>query len=109
LFILEGSIIQPDIFSIHYNSDVWGPDDPKLFVPERHTIERHPVAFMAFGVGPRACIGIRFALMEYKMCLAYLLRDYTVLPGEHLEEGFKIHEGFAIQPNAINIKLDKRH
>ncbi|CAF3991065.1 unnamed protein product, partial [Rotaria sordida] len=53
LFIQEvlRSVIQPDILSIHYNSDLWGPDDPNQFVPERHNTERHPVALLAFGVG----------------------------------------------------------
>jgi hypothetical protein len=31
------------------NSNLWDPDDPKLFVLEWHTIEWHPVAFVAFG------------------------------------------------------------
>ncbi|CAF2961446.1 unnamed protein product [Rotaria sp. Silwood2] len=104
----KGTVIQPDIFSIHYNSEIWGPDDPNQFLPERHATERHPLAYLAFGAGPRACIGMRFALMEMKMCLAHLLRNYTVLPGEHLEEGFKLHEIFVIQPDAIYIKLEKR-
>ncbi|CAF1102353.1 unnamed protein product [Adineta steineri] len=106
--IEKGSIIQPDIFTIHYNSDLWGPEDPNQFIPERHSTERHPLALLAFGVGPRSCIGMRFALMEIKMTLAHILRHYTVLPGEHLQEGFQLNEAFVIQPNAINIKLNKR-
>ncbi|CAF1101582.1 unnamed protein product [Adineta steineri] len=106
--IEKGSIIQPDIFTIHYNSDLWGPEDPNQFIPERHSTERHPLALLAFGVGPRSCIGMRFALVEIKMTLAHILRHYTVLPGEHLQEGFQLNEAFVIQPNAINIKLNKR-
>lgn len=108
LFVFEGSVIQPDILSIHYNSDLWGPDDPNQFVPERHDTERHPVALLAFGVGTRKCIGMGFALMEIKMCLTHLLRNYTVLPGEHLEKGFDIKEAFIIQPDAINVQLEER-
>ncbi|CAF0846610.1 unnamed protein product [Adineta steineri] len=107
--IEKGSVIQPDILSVHYNSDLWGPEDPNQFVPERHSTERHPLAFLAFGAGPRSCIGTRFAIMEIKMTLARLLRHYTVLPGEHLQEGFQLNEGVVIQPNAINIKLNKRY
>ncbi|CAF1456723.1 unnamed protein product, partial [Rotaria sordida] len=29
--IEKGFIIQPDIFSIHYNPNLWGPEDPNLF------------------------------------------------------------------------------
>ena len=109
VFIFEGSVIQPDILSIHYNCDLWGPEDPNEFIPERHIRERHPVASLAFGVGSRVCIGMRLALTEMKICLTRLLRNYTVLPGEHLESGFIIKEGFVIQPDAINVKLKERH
>jgi cytochrome P450 len=63
---------------------------------------------MAFGIGPRNCIGMRFALMELKMCLIRLLLQYKILPGDKLEEGFKRQEKFVIQPNAIYVKLEKR-
>ncbi len=103
-----GSVIQPDVFSIHYNSDLWGPEDPNLFIPERHAVKRHPVSWMPFGVGPRNCVGMRFALMELKMCLIRLLRQYQILPGDKIEEGFKREERLVIQPDAIFVKLEKR-
>ncbi|CAF0862115.1 unnamed protein product [Rotaria sordida] len=106
--IEKGCIIQPDIFSIHYNSDLWGPEDPNLFLPERHQIKRHSIAWMSFGVGPRNCVGMKFALMEIKICLIQLLRQYRILPGNKLEQEFKCKEKFIIQPNAIFIKLEKR-
>ena len=112
LFIPEifliGSVIQPDIFSIHFNADLWGPEDPHLFVPERHVVKRHPVAWMPFGVGPRNCIGMRFALMELKMCLIRLLSQYRILPGEKIEEGFRREEKLSIRPDAIFVKLEER-
>ncbi|CAF2821264.1 unnamed protein product [Rotaria sp. Silwood2] len=107
-YIIEkDTIIQPDIFSIHYNPDLWGPEDPNLFIPERHEVKRHPVAWMPFGVGPRNCIGMRFALMELKMCLIQLLRQHRILPGDNIEEGFKRQEKLVIQPDAIFVKLEK--
>ncbi|CAF1041423.1 unnamed protein product [Adineta steineri] len=106
--IEKDSIIQPDIFSIHYNADLWGPEDPNLFLPERHSVKRHPVAWIPFGVGPRNCIGMRFALMELKMCLIQLLREYRVLAGDKIEEGFQRQERLVIQPEAIFVKLEKR-
>ncbi|CAF3822196.1 unnamed protein product [Rotaria sordida] len=64
--IEKGSVIQPDMLSLHYDPNLWGPDDPNLFIPERHLTRRHPVAYMPFGQGPRNCVGMRFALMEIK-------------------------------------------
>ena len=103
-----GSVIQPDILSIHYDLQLWGPEDPNICIPERHQTKRNPMAYMPFGAGPRICVGMRFAFMEIKMCLSQLLRRYTILPGENIEEGFKHRETFLIQPDAIYIKLKKR-
>jgi cytochrome P450 len=63
---------------------------------------------MPFGVGPRNCVGMRFALMELKMCLIRLLRQYRILPGDKIEEGLKREERFVIQPGGIFVKLEKR-
>ncbi|CAF4576422.1 unnamed protein product, partial [Rotaria sp. Silwood2] len=106
--IEKGSIIQADRYTIHRNIDLWGPEDPNEFIPERHLVKRHPLAFMPFGIGPRNCVGMRFALMELKMALANILHKYTILPGNELEEGMKIQENITLSPEAINIRIRKR-
>ncbi|CAF3979492.1 unnamed protein product [Adineta steineri] len=106
--IEKGTIVHADIYSIHYDLELWGPDDPSIFIPERHKIKRHPMSFLPFGAGPRHCVGMRFALMEIKMLLTKLLRQYTILPGGQLESNFKINEQAVIAPQAIWIKLVKR-
>jgi cytochrome P450 len=103
-----GCVIEADVHTIHYNIDLWGPEDPTLFVPERHTVKRHPAAYLPFGVGPRNCVGMRFALMELKMCLACLVHTYTILPGEKLDQGMTRRKTPIIAPQAIYIKLEKR-
>ena len=87
---------------------MWGPEDPNIFYPERHAEKRHPAAWMPFGIGPRICIGMRFALMELKMCLVRLLREYEILASDRIEEGFRREERLVIQPDAIFVKLRKR-
>ncbi|CAF3094144.1 unnamed protein product, partial [Rotaria sp. Silwood2] len=103
------TVVYPDVYSVHFNGELWGPDDPYLFVPERHQTKRHPMAYLPFGAGPRHCIGMRFALVEMKIFLVRLLRDYTILPGEHLESKFNIVDKTTVAPEEIWVKLVKRN
>jgi cytochrome P450 len=66
------------------------------------------MAFMAFGQGPRNCVGSRFALMQIKLCLTRILQQYYILPSEKTEKEFIIRETLVIIPNSIYIKLEKR-
>ncbi|UJR24390.1 hypothetical protein I4U23_005767 [Adineta vaga] len=104
----KGSIIQTSVYAIHFDSELWGPEDPYLFVPERHQIKRHPMAYLPFGAGPRHCVGMRFALIEIKILLVRILREYNILPGENLENKFKILDQAVVAPEEVWVKLVKR-
>ncbi|CAF0846572.1 unnamed protein product [Adineta steineri] len=106
--IQKDTLIQVDVLSVHYDQDLWGPEPVDEFCPERHSDKRHPLAFMPFGAGPRICIGMRFALMEIKLCLAQLISAYHILPSS--SEGYKINteEQIVIAPEKVFVKLEKR-
>ncbi|KAL1436264.1 hypothetical protein MTO96_049845 [Rhipicephalus appendiculatus] len=65
-------------WNIHRNPDLW--PDPHRFNPDRFSEgwekERHPASYVPFGMGPRECIGKKFALLELKMALFKLVRRY---------------------------------
>ncbi|CAF2861363.1 unnamed protein product [Rotaria sp. Silwood2] len=98
----------PDVYSIHRDIDLWEPEYVDLFIPERHSVKRDRAPFVAFGIGPRNCVGMRFALMELKLCLTHLLYTYNILLGEKLNQGMTLREGNVITPEAIYVKLEKR-
>jgi cytochrome P450 family 4 len=81
----------PDVYTIPAGTNVFinitynhrNPDqfpnhdkfDPDNFLPER-VAKRHPYAYIPFSSGPRNCIGQKFALLEEKTVLSYILRHY---------------------------------
>ncbi|KAL5283302.1 hypothetical protein ACFFRR_005904 [Megaselia abdita] len=60
--------------------------DPLKFDPERFTDENKknifPNTYLPFGVGPRMCIGMRFALLEIKAIVFYLFNQLRLEAAE---------------------------
>jgi len=58
--------------------------NPDQFNPDNFSKEarqaRHPSTFIGFGQGPRACLGMRFAMLESKVALLEILHNFTFLP-----------------------------
>ena len=106
-----GTCIAVDIYSLHFNPDLWGPVDPHTFYPERFATKRHPMAWIPFGAGPRNCVGMRFAFMELKMLLVCLLKTYSVIDcGDQTHKPFKeLNEKAVIAPSEAIIRLERRH
>jgi len=58
--------------------------NPDQFNPDNFSKEarqaRNPFTFIGFGKGPRACLGMRFAMLESKVALLEILHNFTFLP-----------------------------
>lgn len=67
---------------------------PNVFDPERfNNVNRkkiNPAHYVPFGIGPRACIGYRFALMEVKLIIFYMLKQFQFNVSTETEIPMKI-------------------
>ena len=48
--------------------------------------KRHPLAHMPFGWGPRSCIASRLALIEAKMALVAIMKEYKFVEAPDTEK-----------------------
>ncbi|CAG2112673.1 unnamed protein product, partial [Medioppia subpectinata] len=78
IIIQKGQTVEIPIYAIHHSKQNY--PNPEMFIPDRFLPEnRHkiiPYTYLPFTSGPRNCIGMRFALMEVKLCLAHIIRRF---------------------------------
>lgn len=110
--IPAGTNVQIPIWQIHHDPNLW--PDPYRFDPDRFEPElkknRHPMAWIPFGAGPRCCLGVRFALLEAKIALAKLLMKYRLVPCERTEEKLTLSvPTVTLNPkNGVWLRAEKR-
>ncbi|KAJ6595778.1 cytochrome P450 [Mycena vulgaris] len=77
--IPKGTQVRRHIERLQYNPRSF--ENPEMYKPSRwYGLPADSELFTAFSVGPRACIGRRFATVEATCFLALLLRDWRVMP-----------------------------
>jgi len=107
--IPEDMVIAVDLLSLHYNPEYW--ENPNTFNPQRFDISNqyNKLAYMPFGLGSRICVGMKFALLEMKVCLAKLLKLYDIVaPGSGLAK-LEVKEGAVRRPkNGVHVVVKKR-
>jgi cytochrome P450 len=82
--IKRGAMIMISPWTTHRNALLW--DNPDRFIADRFLSDSGQAEkeniFLAFGLGPRVCIGAAFATIESGLILASLIRRYDFLPLE---------------------------
>jgi cytochrome P450 family 9 len=103
IIIPKGISIMIPIHGYHHDPQYFPePEkfDPDRFSPEnRHNID--PDTYLPFGVGPRNCIGSRFALMEVKTIFYYLLVNFKFVACEKSQIPLQLHK------TPIGLKTEK--
>ncbi|MDF0675898.1 MAG: cytochrome P450 [Nitrospira sp.] len=74
-----GALVFVGIYNLHRHPAFW--PNPEQFLPERWLDGERPssrYAYLPFGAGPRACVGIHFASVEGPLLLALIGRRYDL-------------------------------
>ncbi|XP_074596472.1 cytochrome P450 4c3-like [Brevipalpus obovatus] len=84
--LLDGHLVPKNLLSltfvhaIHHDEEIY--PDPEVFDPSRFEPENFakipPGAFIAFGDGPRHCIGDRLAILESKIIFSNIIKKFRV-------------------------------
>uniref|UniRef100_A0A6M2DYQ8 Putative cytochrome n=1 Tax=Xenopsylla cheopis TaxID=163159 RepID=A0A6M2DYQ8_XENCH len=90
--IPRGTPIFIPVGGLHHDPQYY--PEPDKFDPERFTEEnkakRHHFAYLPFGEGPRICIGMRFGMMQTRLGLITLIKDYEIKPCAKTEVPLKM-------------------
>uniref|UniRef100_A0A8C1W8D6 Cytochrome P450 3A n=1 Tax=Cyprinus carpio TaxID=7962 RepID=A0A8C1W8D6_CYPCA len=80
LLVPKDVVVMIPTFALHRDPDYWS--DPESFKPQRFTKGNKesvdPYMFMPFGLGPRNCIGMRFAQVSMKLAIVEILQRFDV-------------------------------
>ncbi|GFY50946.1 cytochrome P450 3A8 [Trichonephila inaurata madagascariensis] len=102
-------ILVPDHY-IHHSEEFW--EQAEEFNIDRHlpgsTTKKHPISYLAFGEGPRRCIGVRLVNITAKIIIARILQKYTVELVENHEKVKSVLRAFTMVPENVYVKLKPR-
>ncbi|XP_043473514.1 cytochrome P450 9e2-like [Leptopilina heterotoma] len=74
-----GMMIWIPVIGYHYDPNYY--ENPEIFDPDRflkHNSANSKATFFTFGIGPRQCVGTRFAMLEMKIVFFHLLSHFNL-------------------------------
>uniref|UniRef100_A0A8C7G2T9 Cytochrome P450 3A n=1 Tax=Oncorhynchus kisutch TaxID=8019 RepID=A0A8C7G2T9_ONCKI len=85
--IPKGTVVMIPIMVLHHHPTHW--PKPEVFRPERFSKGNRenidPYTFLTFGMGPRNCIGMRFALQTIKLVTVEILQRFSFVTCKETE------------------------
>ncbi|GBN26629.1 Cytochrome P450 3A21 [Araneus ventricosus] len=90
IHIPKGTLIQAPVYLMHHDPDFWS--EPEIFDPERFSTKPNSegITYLPFGVGPRNCLGMRFAQLEAKLALANIVYKFHIKLDEKLKDNLEV-------------------
>uniref|UniRef100_A0A1I8PZN1 Cytochrome P450 n=2 Tax=Stomoxys calcitrans TaxID=35570 RepID=A0A1I8PZN1_STOCA len=111
ILLPKGTFVSIYIRDIHRNPKYY--EEPEIFKPERffpqQVEHRHPFAFIPFSAGQRNCIGQKFAMLEMKTLLVYVLKKFILEPITK-PESLRFSSGLLLRTSTnVQIQLKARN
>jgi cytochrome P450 len=98
--IPAGSWLEVSVWGVHHSAAVW--QQPEVLDPRRFDVSAgqfpggHRYAWMPFGAGPRACIGMQIAMLEIPIVIASILQAFIL---ETPLISVPVHAAITVLPN----------
>uniref|UniRef100_A0A8C6DSX8 unspecific monooxygenase n=1 Tax=Moschus moschiferus TaxID=68415 RepID=A0A8C6DSX8_MOSMO len=98
--IPKGTTATVPVSILHKDPELW--PEPKEFRPERFSKKNkdsiNPYVYLPFGIGPRSCIGMRFAIMNMKLAVVRVLQNFSFKPCKETQIPLKVNSQRFLRP-----------
>ena len=105
--IKKDDIVRVPVYALHHDPGHF--PEPDRFRPERFLGEPefHKYAYIPFGSGPRNCVARSLALLEAKLAILHLIRQYRISPCAKTKADFYINADILITKD-IYLNVERR-